>query len=163
MKVSNNKKALPGPIKFMLLCVQHLCAVLLVVSLGSLLLNIGIVGEGNPNGVKFYKLNPFVKTDTFEESEAFQEIFKDYVEKAALDTVISSQFGTTGEIDKSTVIDIVSYFSRKNLYETPNDMSVSYRLDDLLKWGMYGMTYQPYTIESLEDIYAYFPDMKPVY
>ena len=163
MKVSNKKKALPGPIKFMLLCVQHLCAILLVVSLGSLLLNIGIVGEGNPNGVKFYKLNPFVKTETFEESEAFQDIFKDYVEKAALDTVISSQFGTSGEIDENTVIDIVGYFTRKTLYETPNDRPVSYRLDDLLKWGMYGMTYQPYTIESIEDIYAFFPDMKTVY
>ena len=160
MKVSNKKRALPYPVKILLLSIQHFCAAALAVTLVFMVLSIGIVGDGTPDGVRFYSLNPFSKTTTFEESDTFYDIFKDYVEKTALDTVICSQFGTTGEIDQNTVIDIVGYANRKNGFGFVENKHVTYKLDDLLKWGMYGITYQPYSIENLEDIYAYFPDMK---
>lgn len=163
MKVSNKKKALPGVLKFFLLCTQHICAAYMVLMLVFMALSIGIVGNGTPDGDTFYGLNPFEKTETFEESSTFYEIFNDYVEKVALDTVISSQFGTTGEIDHNTIIDVTVYANRKNELAQTDKIHANYRLDDLLKWGMYGMSYQPYSIESLSDIYAFFPDMEEEY
>lgn len=162
MKVSNKKRALPYAVKILLLCIQHFCAATVAITLVYMILSIGIVGDGTPDGVSFYSLNPFSKEELFEESETFHDIFKDYVKKTALDSVICSQFGTGGEIDENTIIDIVGYANRKNDFVSQENkqLTVTYKLDDLLKWGMYGISYQPYNVESAEDIYALFPEMK---
>ncbi|MBQ7358624.1 MAG: HAMP domain-containing histidine kinase [Lachnospiraceae bacterium] len=160
MKVSTQKKSLPGVIRIMLLCVQHLCAAFMAVMLAYMVLSIGIVGKGLVSGERYYTLNPFENANSFEESSTFYNIFEDYTEKVALGSVISSQFGTTGEIEGTTPIDIVVYANRKNGLKEQASLSATYKLDDLLKWGMYGITYETYNIESLEDIYRVFPEQK---
>lgn len=160
MKVSTKKKSLPGVIRIILLCLQHLCAAFMAVMLAYMVLSIGIVGKGLVSGERYYTLNPFENANSFEESSTFYNIFEDYTEKVALGSVISSQFGTTGEIEGTTPIDIVVYANRKNGLKEQATLSATYKLDDLLKWGMYGVTYETYNIETLEDIYRLFPGQK---
>ena len=156
MKVSTKKRALPAAIRMLLLLLQHICAALVAVTLSYLLLNVGIVGEGLFDGERYYTIHPFEQASSFEESSTFYDIFRDYTEKVALGTVISSQFGTTGEVDGTTPIDIVIYANRKNGVKGDVSLSAIYELDDLLKWGMYGFSYETYTIEEMQDVYALF-------
>lgn len=160
MKVSTQKRALPAAVRIPLLLLQHLCAACMVVMLVFMVLSLGIVGKGLISGERYYTLNPFENADTFEESSTFYRIFEDYTEKVALGSVISSQFGTTGEIEGTTPIDIVVFANRKNGLNGDESLSAIYKLDDLLKWGMYGITYETYSIEKNEDVYKLFPEMK---
>ena len=163
MEISNKKKSLPAPIRIVLLCVQHLCAAFMVVVLVNIILSIGIVGKGVHGGSDYYSLNPFEKANSFVESSTFYDIFQGYTRKAVLDTVISAQFGTTGEIDGSTDIDIVEYANRKNGLIENSKLSLTYKLDDLLKWGLYGFSYEAVNIENLEDVFTFFPEMEKQY
>lgn len=163
MNISNKKKSLPSIFRLILLCLQHLCAAFMAVVLVYIVLSIGVVGKGAHGGSDYYGINPFEKANSFEESSTFYDIFENYARKAVLDTVISAQFGSSGEIDGTTPINIVEYANRKNGLKDMTKLDISYELDDLLKWGMYGFSYETINIENLDDIYTFFPKMKEDY
>ncbi|MBR1931464.1 MAG: HAMP domain-containing histidine kinase, partial [Lachnospiraceae bacterium] len=69
---------------------------------------------------------------------------------------IRGQLETDGEFDGKKQIDITRYANRKGAY---NDCPITahYMLDDLIKWGIYGVTYNQRTM-SMSDFINYFSE-----
>lgn len=115
---------------------------------------------------------------SFEDSYAFEMLFRKSIEDVIYLSVIKNQFENRGVFDGNKVIDITDYAYRRN-EEDKSGVKAEYHLDDLLKWARngiefnewpgyyvalynYGVPSSQYQVLAIPD-YAYLTDTKGNY
>jgi len=137
---------------------QHIAAALILLILAGVLLETKVVID-TVNGEEIYQVNVFEPNKVFEDSELFHQIFSRTVEDVTRLVVIKGQLETDGLFDPAKPIDVTKYASRKG---NGNDCRVTaiYTLDDLIKWGKYGIDYTMVSM-PMSDFLNYFET--PIY
>ena len=132
---------------------QHLLAILILIAAAGLLLNSYIDVE-SIDGHKIYKIDPFDTKKEFEDSEIYQDLFRNAVSDITQLVTIKSQVETDGVLDPGKKIEVTDFAKRIGAGE---DCSVpaTYDLDDLIKWGRSGVSYQS-NYFSLSNFVNYF-------
>lgn len=134
---------------------QHLAAALILVFIARLLFHSCFYVD-TMNGKKSYYLDPLSQCTTLEESEVFQDLFRTSVQDIIRLAVIRDQMETNGNFDFSKKIDVTAFLSRYG--ERDRDYgkaTVEYELEDLIKWGRYGVEYKD-RVMSLSDFVNYY-------
>ena len=91
-------------------------------------------------GTYRYGLNLFENSNSFEDTDLCYYLLSDSIDEIVRYAVICEQMETKGVFDGSKQIDIEEYARR---YEYGSHTSnVYYRLEDLIKWGQYGLSYK---------------------
>ena len=138
---------------------QHLLAMCIMVALAAILFHSYLTVQ-TMDGPVTYALAPLDAEPEFEDSKLFGDIFQTAVADITRLVVIKGQLETGGEFDSSKLIDVTEYASRKgNGNGCP--VTVSYELEDLIKWGKYGVEYTNRAM-SMSDFVNYFgPAVSP--
>lgn len=143
--------------RIMLGVLQHFVAALVLLLLAGIIFN-SFLTVNTTKGPKTYYLNPVSQKDEFEESEVFQDLFRTSVQDIIQLVIIREQMEKNGKPDLTGKIDVTAFQSR---YGTPGvdygPVTVSYELEDLIKWGRYGLEYRD-RIMSLSDFVNYYSE-----
>ncbi|MCM1113124.1 MAG: HAMP domain-containing histidine kinase [Muribaculum sp.] len=138
---------------------QHLLAMCIMLALAMVLFHSYLTVQ-TMDGPTTYALAPLDTEPEFEDSDLFRDIFQTAVADVTRLVVIKGQLETDGEFDSSKLVDVTEYASRKG---TGNDcpVTVVYELEDLIKWGKYGVDYTNRAM-SMSDFVNYFgPALSP--
>jgi len=132
---------------------QHILAAVIMFAVAGLLLNSYVEVE-SINGTQAYPIFPFETNQEFEESEVFHDLFRNAVSDITQLVMIKGQLETNGAFDPSKKIDVTKYALNTG---TDNDcpLTAVYELDDLIKWGKYGIEYTN-RIMSMSEFVNYF-------
>lgn len=95
-----------------------------------------------------YVVNPFETSKVFEETSLFEKILRENAFQIIRYAVICNQFETDGKFDNDKPIDIERYVRRQESDLDTSVSSVPYRLEDLIKWGQYGVSYSANSTEA---------------
>lgn len=146
------------PIKHILLeCAQLVAAFLLAIMVSVVVLNSYVLVE-NMYGEKVgYYISPLRSTDGFVESAIFKEMFCNTVDDITRLAVIKEQLETNGEFDGERQIDVTEYVNIKSLNSKCKTTAI-YSLEDLVRWGKYGVEYQDVRFDSKRAFLTYFGD-----
>ena len=146
------------PMKHILLeCAQLVAAFLVAVMVSVVVLNSYILVE-NMYGEKVgYYISPLRSTDGFVESGIFKEMFCNTVDDITRLAVIKEQLETNGEFDGEKRIDVTEYVNLKSLNSKCKTTAI-YALEDLVRWGKYGVEYQDVRFDSKRAFLTYFGD-----
>lgn len=98
-------------------------------------------------GTYRYGLNVFDHSNSFEDTDLCYYLFSDSIDEIVRYAVIREQMETKGVFDGSKRIDIED-FAKRYQYGR-HQCSVYYHLEDLIKWGQYGLTYTTGTADSV--------------
>lgn len=142
-------------------CAQHMIAAVIMVIVAALLFN-SYVSVKSMNGTETHLVNAYGTDGTFEDSKLFNDIFKTAVSDITRLVVIKGQLEDDGVFRPNKHIDVTQYANRKG---SGNDCKVTavYELDDLIKWGKYGVEYNNRSM-GLSDFVNYFgPVTSPNY
>lgn len=140
---------------------QHIIAAVIMVIVAALLFN-SYVSVNSMNGTETYLVNAYGTDGTFEDSKLFNDIFKTAVSDVTRLVVIKGQLEENGAFRPNKHIDVTQYANRKG---SGNDCKITavYELDDLIKWGKYGVEYNNRSM-GLSDFVNYFePVLEPQY
>ncbi len=139
--------------RFGLGLIQHLIAMAIMIAIAGIIFN-SYMAVDSMNGLKVYPLSPLNAEPEFEDSTVFRNIFQTAVEDITCLVVIKGQVETDGVFDPDKPIDITQFAGRKG---TGNDCSITaeYALEDLIKWGKYGIEYTDRSM-SMSDFVNYF-------
>ena len=138
---------------------QHLLAMGIFIGLAMILFNSYLTVQ-TMDGQKTYALSPLESEPEFEDSQLFQDIFRTSVADLTRLMVIKEQLETNGVFESSKLIDVTEYADRKG---TGNNcpVTVLYELEDMIKWGKYGIEYTARAM-SMSDFVNYFgPALSP--
>lgn len=119
--------------------VQHLLAAAILILLTVIIINSQIrVEPMYGSDTYFYYINPFSGNENFEDSKVFEGMFDKAISDITTLVVIKGQLETNGEFDSNKKIDCTAFVNRKGKV---NDCTItaSYTLDNLIKWGRYGI------------------------
>ncbi len=133
---------------------QHLLALCIMCAVAGIIFNSYVAVE-SMNGTNTYYLSPMDTEPEFEDSEVFREIFTTAVSDITRLVVIKGQVETEGVFDANKTIDITQFANRTgNGNDCP--VTVLYSLDDLIKWGKYGIEYsnRPMSMTDFGIIYC---------
>ncbi|MBQ7919865.1 MAG: HAMP domain-containing histidine kinase [Lachnospiraceae bacterium] len=146
------------PMKHILLeCAQLVAAFLLAIMVSVVVLNSYVLVE-NMYGEKVgYYISPLRSTDGFVESAIFKEMLCNTVDDITRLAVIKEQLETGGEFDGEKRIDVTEYVNLKSLNSKCKTTAV-YSLEDLVRWGKYGVEYQDVRFDSKRSFLTYFGD-----
>lgn len=86
-----------------------------------------------------YGLNLFKNNSKFEDTDLCYYLLSDSIDEIIRYTVIREQMESNGVFDGNKPIDIEEYAKRYQFGTNKSD--VYYRLEDLIKWGQYGLEY----------------------
>lgn len=111
-----------------------------------------ITVEGT-NGKSRYFISPFAQKEMFEDSEVFDDILRKDAQDITRMSVIKSQLETDGVYDGKKQIDITAYVNRTSMV-SEEEVTAEYYLDDLIKWGNYGFSYE--TVYGTESDFAIY-------
>ncbi len=139
---------------------QHLTVMCIMVAIAGILFN-SYIAVKSMEGSKVYWLSPLDTEPEFEDSVVFRDIFKTAVSDIIRLVVVKGQVETNGQFDSQKEIDITQFANRKG---DGNGCKVTavYELEDLIKWGKYGIEYT-YRSMSISDFVNYFgPATSPV-
>lgn len=134
------KKILGRKGKEFCLFLERLLAVTLAVSLSFIFVKSFLTVSASSGGIYHYTLNPLERSREFEESELFHDLVYEHMEAITRLAVIRHQLEDKGSYAAGKKIDISAYANRQEglKQELP---TAYYYLDDLVKWGNYGFTY----------------------
>ena len=132
---------------------QHLLAVVILLAVAGILLNSYIEVE-SIDGPQVYQLYPFGADHEFEESEVFHDLFRNAVSDITQLVVLKDELETDGVFDPSKKIDVTEY-AAKTGENNECTLTVVYELDDLIKWGKYGVEYTN-RVMSMPEFVNYF-------
>ena len=121
---------------------QQLAAVCILVSIAGILFNSYLTVE-SMNGAQTYYLSPMDSEPEFEDSKVFREIFTTAVSDITRLVVIKGQVETDGE------------FANRTGKGNGCAVTAVYTLEDLIKWGKYGVEYTNRAM-SMSDFVNYF-------
>lgn len=132
---------------------QHLLALCIMIAVAGIIFNSYVAVE-SMNGTNTYYLSPMDSEPEFEDSEVFREIFTTAVSDITRLVVIKGQVETNGVFDANKTIDVTQFANRTG---NGNDCPVTalYSLDDLIKWGKYGIEYSNRPM-SMTEFVTYF-------
>jgi len=140
-----------------ILFVQHLVAATAMVVLAGLLLNSYIAVE-SIDGVHSYKIFSMDMSQEFEESDVYHDLFSNAVSDITQLVMIKEQLETDGTFDGKKKIDVSKYAEKVGSGNLNCPITANYELDDLIKWGKYGITYENMEMSSAEFI-QYFGEV----
>lgn len=118
---------------------QHLVAAGILLAVAGLLLNSYIEVE-SIDGPQVYKIFPADGGVEFEESSVYHELFRNAVSDITQLVMIKDQLETDGVFSPAKKIDVTEY-ARKTGVDNGCLVTAVYELDDLIKWGKYGIEY----------------------
>lgn len=133
--------------------VQHLVAAGILLAVAGLLLNSYIEVE-SIDGSRVYKIFPADSGVEFEESSVYHDLFRNAVSDITQLVMIKDQLETDGVFSPAKKIDVTEY-ARKTGVDNGCLVTAVYELDDLIKWGKYGIEYTN-RIMSMTDFINYF-------
>ena len=125
--------------KALLLIFHVSSAVAIAVAISILILNTKISIDTS-FGSYDYTIDFLESDKTFEESSYFNTILDNHLDDTIRYAVIRSQMETYGQFNGKKIVDVEAY-SKRFEKENSNYVSVSYYLEDLIKWGQYGLEY----------------------
>ncbi len=133
--------------------VQHLVAAGILLAVAGLLLNSYIEVE-SIDGPRVYKIFPADSGVEFEESSVYHDLFRNAVSDITQLVMIKDQLETDGVFSPAKKIDVTEY-ARKTGVDNGCLVTAVYELDDLIKWGKYGIEYTN-RIMSMTEFINYF-------
>ena len=133
--------------------VQHLLAAGFMIAVASLLLNSYIAVE-SIDGTRVYRISSVEPEQTFEDSDIYNDLFRNAVSDITQLVVIKGQLETDDVFDPEKRIDITAYARRIGV-DDGSMVTAEYGLDDLIKWGKHGIDYNTRTM-SMSDFVGYF-------
>ncbi len=138
---------------------QHFLAVCIMVALANIIFNSYLTVQ-TMDGPTTYALDPMDTEPVFEDSDLFREIFQTAVADVTRLVVVKGQLETDGEFDADKLIDVTEYVNRKGA-DNNCPVTAVYELEDLIKWGKYGVEYTNRAM-SMSDFVNYFgPALSP--
>lgn len=135
---------------------QHLLAAAAMVAVAGLLLNSYIAVE-SIDGVRSYKVFSMDMSKEFEESDVYHDLFRNAVSDITQLAIIKDQLETDESFDATKKIDVTKY-AAKNVGDNGCTVTAVYELDELIKWGKYGMSYTISTM-SMSEFISYFGEV----
>lgn len=135
---------------------QHLLAGAIMLCVASLSLN-SYVSIQSMDGTRVYDVEPLNTTPQFEDSTVFQQIFETAVYDITRLVVIKGELETEGQFDPNKVVDVTE-FANRGSDTTDCPITAQFYLDDLIKWGKFGVEYNMRTM-SLSEFINYFGDV----
>ena len=117
--------------------VQQTAALLLMVAIAAILFN-SYLAVDTADGTKVYELSPLDAETEFEDSVIFHDLFQSSVSDIIQLMVIKGQMETNGSFDPYKHIDITEFVSGKT-GSADCPVTAVYELEDLIKWGKYGV------------------------
>ncbi|MBR1770897.1 MAG: hypothetical protein IJ747_02585 [Lachnospiraceae bacterium] len=132
---------------------QHVIAMGILVSLATILFHSYLTVQ-TMDGPTTYALAPLETEPEFEDSKLFRDIFQTGTADITRLVVIKEQLETGGQFDPSKLIDVTEYANRKGAGNNC-PVTVVYELEDLIKWGKYGVEYTSRAM-SMSDFVNYF-------
>lgn len=139
---------------------QHLLAIGILFAAAGIMLNSYIEVE-SIDGTKIYKIFPFDSRKEFEDSDIYQDLFRNSISDITQLVVIRSQLETDDTFDPTKTIDVNKYAENLSA-DASCAVSCAYELDDLIKWGRAGITYSRnyLTVSQFVNYFGYciFPE-----
>ncbi len=136
--------------------VQHLLAAGTLLAVAGVLLNSYIEVE-SIDGVRNYKVFSLDGNKEFEESEVYHDLFRSAVSDITQLVAIKEQMETNGVFDPKKHIDATE-FAGEIGEDNGCPISAVYELDDLIKWGKYGIKCTT-NILSISEFVNYFGEV----
>lgn len=136
-------------LKVLLLFLQHAALAIMVFAVIVVTVSTTVRIEGVHSNGSYSYIRSSVPGTPFEESDAFNYIFGYAVADVIRFGVVSSQMETKGVFDGDKLVDVTAYNNRNS--GLPEEyVTVSYRLEDLLKWQSYGFIYNTVDMTGAE-------------
>ena len=135
---------------------QHFLAAVILLAVAGILLNSYIEVE-SIDGPQVYQIYPFSTDHEFEESEVFHDLFRNAVSDITQLVMLKGELETDGVFDSSKHIDVTEYAAKTGVSDECS-LTVVYELDDLIKWGKYGVEYTN-RVMSMSEFVNYFGDV----
>ncbi|MBP5198077.1 MAG: HAMP domain-containing histidine kinase [Lachnospiraceae bacterium] len=132
--------------RFIFEFLSHIVLGLLALIIG-LIMSLSNIEINSLSGTKEYNFDFFRTGGLFEDSQLFTELFKESIEDIARLVVIKEQFEDDGAFNPSKLIDVTGFVERKGEY-SGTFATVVYELDDLIKWGRFGIEYEDLSMGS---------------
>ncbi len=134
---------------------QHLAAIGIAVMLGIIAVNSNIVVDNMYGDQIGYRVRLMDNAGEFEDSRIFTDVFRNAINDITRLAVIKGQLETNGVFDGSRIIDVTEFVNRiSQKSECP--VSASFQLDELIRWGKYGLEMQTVNFQSKFDFIVYF-------
>lgn len=150
----------PGLKRFGIGLLQHLLAAAAMVAVAGLLLNSYIAVE-SIDGAQVYKIFSMDMSREFEESEVYHDLFRSAVSDITQLVVIKEQLETNEAFDAAKKIDVTEYAGKLGK-DAGCSITAVYELDELIRWGKYGVSYTISSMSMTEFIdyfgYVLFPE-----
>lgn len=150
------KKVLGKGNRLFLFIIQQVVAVIAAVCVAAVAIGSFVSVSGGFARYDYF-LNPFSYDMEFEESDIFRELLQNGIRDAVRMSVIKSQLETDGEFDGNKEIDVTAYVNRAEQL-SGNYVTANYRLEDLLKWGKYGLEYTGKVFNSMTEMYEFLAE-----
>ncbi|MGN0402698.1 MAG: hypothetical protein ACI4HQ_10660 [Acetatifactor sp.] len=139
--------------RFIFAALQQLAAAGIFIAIASLLIN-SYIKVDSIDGSRVYKIFPAEHSVEFEESEVYQDLFRNTVSDIIQFVSIREKLETNGVFDLSKNIDVSKFVSELGVNKGKS-VSSEYQLDDLIKWGKYGIGYES-RVMGLSEFINYF-------
>lgn len=134
--------------------VQHMAAVFAAVLLLMVVINLQVRVENMYGESRKYVIDPFEGAPSFEDSGVFNSLFSSAVNDLTILVVIRGQLETNGVFVGTKPISVTDFVNRKGLVSTC-PVTVSYKLEDLIKWSKQGVEMRDCRM-TLRDFVTYF-------
>ncbi|MCI9675684.1 MAG: HAMP domain-containing histidine kinase [Lachnospiraceae bacterium] len=135
---------------------QHILAAVIFIAVAGLLLNSYVEVE-SIDGTQVYQVFPFESDQEFEESEVFHNLFRNAVSDITQLVMIKGQLETAGVFDPAKKVDVTEYAAKMG-EDNECPVTAVYELDDMIKWGKYGVE-KSNRILSMSEFVNYFGDV----
>lgn len=135
---------------------QHILAAVIFIAVAGLLLNSYVEVE-SIDGTQVYQVFPFESDQEFEESEVFHNLFRNAVSDITQLVMIKGQLETAGVFDPAKKVDVTEYAAKMG-EDNERPVTAVYELDDMIKWGKYGVE-KSNRILSMSEFVNYFGDV----
>ena len=133
--------------------IQHLLAAGIMLTVAGLILN-SYISVDSIDGPKIYKVFPIDTGLEFEDSEIYQDLFRNAVSDITQLVVLKGQLETEGILDPAKQIDVTKYASQIGA-DLGCALTVVYALDDIVKWGKSDVEYTD-RFMSMSEFVNYF-------
>lgn len=132
---------------------QQSAALLLSLAVAAILFHSYLTVD-SVNGTKVYEIAPLNTETDFEDSEIFFDIFDTSVQDVLELVKVRELLETDGSFEGTKEIDVTFFASGTS--DVPNcAVTASYTIEDLIKWGKYGIEYSTRSM-SVSDFVNYF-------
>lgn len=132
---------------------QHILAAGVMIFVAMILLN-SYITVNSIDGTKVYRIFPIDANQEFEESDIYHDLFRNAVSDITQLVVVKEQMETNDVFDPYKKIDVTEY-ARQIGVDQDCAVSVVYELDDIIKWGKYGVEHTNRML-SMSEFVNYF-------